>query len=508
MALNQTTAVLFVSYSEFSRELNQHGPDMAISGKANNPFCVHICNIRKSRCIQILKNEIIAEIKEGLKQGRIDTNTLGKLAKLSLCPEHSQDHYEHLCRQWQREDASYRDIPINDSNDNSKIPDAEPLNNSVNDSGERIDIEIQSGSTGGLHPPESREYNHVSTSPSRPQGSRQSSGARDKRTPLTPAKADAALKTELTVALFPELDKEDAFVYVAVGRPGQREMIARNIAENGPSTPPTGQRTRRSPGRKSSYQNPRLSENKGKSDVSRAIQGNVSTAKSPARKRKLSSTSTVSIPTNGMRESDIEKDDNDAPRLYKVGVSSNTSRRISQIERCCDAELGKVWRTGRLQRWEANRVEKFVKRELACSQIDVECANSDTIHIEWFQVDQKTMVDSVHRWETFMNQKPFDEQSGNMKEFWKNRITGKPSDFQKINKESAAERKTRWDVALNPKWFHKLWTMHLKYKSKRHFIVLLCCLPPPVHLLLFLDGSGLYKAYLIMVLVLVAMSFN
>jgi T5orf172 domain-containing protein len=509
MSLNQTIEILFISYSDFSKELSQNNPEVAVSAIKRDPLCVHICQLQKSRCSQTLRSEIITKIKEGLKQRILDTNTLSTLAKLSLCEEHSrQNNHEHLSRQWQMEHALSKGISLNDTEKNPDIPNTEPLNNFGNNSTERVDAEIQSESTIQLLLPENHEENQLPANLPRPGKKRKRSSLKAKRNSLTPAKADAALKSELTQPLF-----SDAFVYVASGKPRQHESNARVPTTSDPtlSTPSTpSERTRGSPSREVSSESIQPLQNEARVESNDTTVANESGASRSTRRSPSTTNRMTPLPnedlTVGARSS--QNADNDMPVLFKVGISNDVSKRLDQIQRCCETDLSIVRWSGRLKAWEAMRVEKFIKKELACFQFDVDCVNSDTVHKEWFKLDQETILDSLNRWVKFIEQKPFNEGTGGLKEFWKDRIIGQPSDSTNINAETAKERRLRWDAALNPGWFYKLQTIYLKYQSKRHWVVFLICMPPLLDLLLLRDGHSIYKLYLTIALMIVVRNFK
>ena len=106
------------------------------------------------------------------------------------------------------------------------------------------------------------------------------------------------------------------------------------------------------------------------------------------------------------------------------------------------------------------------------------------------------MKETVKRWEIFMKQKPYDEWTGDMAEFWKNRIDGQSTDFEIIGNETDDDRHQRWSKVFNPKWINQLKMIYYKYQIQRHWVAFIYCLLLPIYLIT-LDGCMMYKLYLV-----------
>lgn len=263
---------------------------------------------------------------------------------------------------------------------------------------------------------------------------KENSRSKARRNRLTPSKADQILRSEIKKPLFDKLDRAEAFVYIISKR---TPVTAVNDFDGEESTPFTPQGEL--------YQS--------------------------------SEESIIKV-------------------LFKVGVTVDLSRRASQIEWGCNIEIGQVWKTGRLERWEAFRLEKYVKKELGCLQKDIHCVRCKVVHKEWFDVSEKTMKETVNRWEIFMKEKPYDEWTGDMAEFWKNRIDGQSTDFEIIGNETDDDRHQRWSKVFNPKWINQLKMIYYKYQIQRHWVAFIYCLLLPIYLIT-LDGCMIYKLYLV-----------
>jgi T5orf172 domain len=496
IAMEKVT-IQFVPYATFHDQLMGYNAENLVDVDNDPLFCVHISDTEGHRCSQSLNRETIAELKKAWSIVNSLTVDINIIARTSLCANHIEEYYETLCLHWNMERTPQNDKLDPGTGENPiEITDGQAIeaeNNTETNEGsvDSTRIMIQN---------KKRKAENSTSENTRQNNKRHGLKAKSDNNRLTPSKADQNLRSELMKPLFEKRDRTQAFVYILIKRAPVTDVNDIDGEESGSITPLSITSKRNPMSRKTSGQrSPAVSTDRVQAVGSTTIGRRESPLRHRA--RKASSTSISSISLNQQVEQSNGYADIDSTVLFKVGFTADLSKRSSQIESGCSIEVGEIWKTGRLERWEAARVERYVKKELGCWQKDVDCGSCNVVHKEWFEVSQKTMVDTVHRWEMFMKQKPFDEWTGDVTEFWKDRIDGHPSDFEKINDETDEERHQRWTAAINPRWVNWLRMIYCKYQVQRHWIAFIYCFVLPVHLMVS-HGGMVYKAYLVSVLVL------